>query len=218
MSRLGVCIQAGGQGSRLREVLGDRPKALAPLGTGTLLSYQLDETRALAPEVTVVLCHDRVEQLVLPPDVLRIVEPSPLDTAGGLALLPDEPDTWLVVNVDHVSDVDRAGLVGAHVGAATALVHHKRHTVPEGVVTVRDGRVIDYRERPPLDLQVTAGLYVFSRAALGQVLDGGPLSMPELIRRLVPLGVGAWEHRGFWIDAGTPQRLAQAERFLSEGR
>jgi len=212
---LGVCIQAGGAGSRLRSLLGERPKALTPLGSDTLLGYQLHRVGALEPRVTVVLCRDRADRIEVPAGVQKLVEPEPLDTAGGLALLPSFPETWLVLNVDHVSDVDLSAMVATHRGAATALVHHKDHEVPEGVVTVREGQVVRYEERPRLELQVTAGLYVFSRAALAGVLDGDAVAMPELITRLIPQGVRAWHHHGFWIDAGTPERLAEAERFVS---
>lgn len=213
---LGVCIQAGGRGERLRALLGELPKALAPFGGGTLLSYQLDRVAGLAPERIVVLTHDRAEAVraALPPQVEVLEELSPLGTAGGLAGLPSGPDTWLSLNVDHVSDADLAALLRAHAGRATAAVHRTRSTIDEGVVTLEGGRLVDYRERPQLELDVTVGLYVFAREALA-VLDGGPTSMPELIRRLMP--VQAWPLEGTWIDAGTPERLAAAEAWLAEG-
>jgi NDP-sugar pyrophosphorylase family protein len=92
-----------------------------------------------------------------------------------------------------------------------------RVPVDEGVVELSGGQVVAWRERPILQLPVTTGLYVFSAEALRQVLDGSPIDMPALIERLMPEGVHAWQHQGTWIDAGTPDRLATAERLLLAG-
>lgn len=216
MTDVGICIQAGGRGTRLRPLLGGRTKALAPIGEITLLEHQIELARRVGPASIVVIGHDGAESIraLLPADILLLEEASPLDTAGGLALLPASPETWLVVNVDHISDVDWPSLVAAHEGAATAVVYGQRHEVPEGVVTVLDGRIQSYHERPVLSIDVTVGLYVFSRSALSRVLLGQRCSMPELINSLIPEGVHAWLHEGFWIDAGTPDRLKRAADWL----
>ena len=52
---LGVVIIAGGAGRRLAAALPDRPKALAPLGSGTLLDHQLARVAPLRPAVVCVL-------------------------------------------------------------------------------------------------------------------------------------------------------------------
>jgi mannose-1-phosphate guanylyltransferase len=140
-----------------------------------------------------------------------LVESQAMGTAGGLVGLPKGPDHWLVRNVDHVSDVDMAGLIAAHRGAATAVVTERRHVIPEGVVDTRDGRITAYTERPSVAVEVTTGLYLFSARALRRHLDGSACDMPALIQRMIPEGVGVWRHRGTWFDAGTPERLGTAE-------
>ena len=99
----------------------------------------------------------------------------------------------------------------------TAVLSTVDVPVDEGVVTLSAGRVVAWRERPVLQLPVTTGLYVFSAAALHEALDGNPVDMPALIERLMPQGVHAWRHQGTWIDAGTPERLASAARFVRSG-
>jgi|GEM_PF-4720248 len=217
MTRLGIAVMAGGAGSRLRSVTGSLPKALAPFNEGTLLTHQLERCAGLGAVRTVVLASalrgaDRIAEHV--PSCEVLVEPSPLGTAGGLLHLPDGVDRWLVVNVDHVSDVDRDALVAGASGPCTAVTTTVEATIDEGVVTLEPGphgpRITSWRERPTVRVEVTTGLYVFEHAALQDHLDGTPCDMPDLVRRLMPDGVRAWHHRGPWYDAGTPERLHQA--------
>lgn len=218
MTTLGVAIMAGGAGLRLRPVTGSLPKALAPFCGSTLLRHQLDHARLLAPAATVVLASiGRGHRAICAAaaDAQVLVEPSPLGTAGGLFHLPPGCDRWLVVNVDHISDVDRADLVRRATGPCTAVITTVDAKIDEGVVTVTadsdSPRILEWRERPTVRVDVTTGLYVFEDAALRSVLDGAPCDMPDLVRRLVPAGVTAHRHTGTWLDAGTPDRLRAAE-------
>lgn len=211
---LGVVIIAGGAGTRLRSVTGDRPKALAPLGQGTLLSHLLERVAPLAPDRIVVLGGHQAQAIraVLPLGVELLVEGSPLGTAGGLHQLPISPETWLSLNIDHVSDLDLPALLAAHDGRATAVVHPVAHEIPHGVVQLEKGQLIDWTERPVQHIHVTVGAYVFSRAALTEHLHGQQVHMPALIQALAP--VNTFEHSGTWFDAGTPKRLLAAQAWL----
>jgi len=214
---LGVAIMAGGVGRRLAAVTGGGPKALAPFGSGTLLDHQLARVAPLQPECVVVLGHHHAAAVgaALGDRGEMRVEDRPLGTAGGLSLLPDGPARWLVLNVDHVSDVDLEAFCAAFQPPAIAATTEVPVVVDEGVVTLVGDRLTAWQERPVLRFPVTTGLYVFAAAALRAHLDGGLIDMPDLVRRLMPDGVHAWRHPGGWFDAGTPERLAAAERWWS---
>lgn len=218
MNTLGAVIFAGGLGTRLRQVTGPTPKALAPLLGGTLLDHQLARLERLRPaQIVVLACYgaDAVRQAVGNRAEV-VVEESPLGTAGGLALLPRGCSRWLTLNVDHVSDVDLDALLAAHRPPCTACVTEVPVRIDQGVVDLDGDRMVAWRERPLVPFTVTTGLYVFSDAALRQVATGQRLDMPDLVRALVPHGVTTWMHRGTWFDAGTPDRLAQAEAWLRD--
>ncbi|MDG1482669.1 MAG: NTP transferase domain-containing protein [Myxococcota bacterium] len=213
--RLGVAIMAGGEGQRLSSL--GVPKALAPLSGATLLDHQLHLTAALRPSITVVLLHHQADAIAahLGDRGVPVVEPAPLGTAGGLALLPEGPDVWLVINVDHISDVSLPELIAGWSPPCTAVLSEVAVPVDEGVVELSEGRLVGWRERPVLRLPVTTGLYVFQAAALREILTGARIDMPDLIAALMPAGVTAWRHPGTWIDAGTLERLTTAREWLS---
>lgn len=221
-SPLGVLVQAGGVGRRLGALSVDRPKALVPFAGSTLLEHQLGLAEALRPaRLCVLACAaPRAMAATVAGRAELLVEEAPLGTAGGLALLPKEPEAWLVVNVDHVSDVSWADLARAGLDALArgdaglaALAQHEV-AIDEGVVDVEQGHIVGWRERPVLRLAVTTGLYVLSRAAIAEVLPRPmPMDMPTLISALRPR-VAAFSLAGTWIDAGTPERLSRAERLV----
>jgi NDP-sugar pyrophosphorylase family protein len=219
VSGLGVAIVAGGEGRRLRPLIGDLPKALAPFAGGTLLGHQLRRVEPLGAAQVVVLAGvgPRAARLDAAAGgrAALLSEPAPLGTAGCLGLLPEGPDRWLVLNVDHISDVDLAAFCDRARAPATALVWRAPVPIDEGVVELQDtpdGPLLSaWKERPVLRLPVTTGLYLFTAAALAPLRALRPLDMPRLVEGLMPQGVLAIEHPGFWVDAGTPERLARAE-------
>lgn len=216
MSGLGVLVQAGGPGARLRGHFSG-PKALAPFSGGTLLDHQLDRVTPLRPRRLVVLACAGAQQVRdhVAGRAEVIVEPRPLGTAGGLALLPSGPERWLLLNVDHVSDLDLPALLATE--APVAAVQPFEVVVDEGVVEVEAGLLTAVHERPRLPMYRTIGAYVFP-AALLRGLAAEPLDMPELLARLAPGGLRVHLHRGTWFDAGTPERLSSAEAWLAAGR
>ena len=98
-----------------------------------------------------------------------------------------------------------------------AITHTASVRIDEGVVDIRDGEIVSYRERPEIEVPVTTGAYLFDAAALREHLDGGRCDMPTLIQRLIPEGVKSQHHEGFWIDAGTPERLRAASSWRQGG-
>ena len=112
-----LLILAGGFGTRLRNVLGHIPKALAPVGSIPFLHYQLEHWIAQGLESFVFLLHhkaDLIEQFLQERQrgilkgcrVELITEPHPMDTGGAVAyavrklglegeFIVTNADTWL---------------------------------------------------------------------------------------------------------------------------
>ena len=212
---LGIALMAGGAGSRLRTLNGSRPKALTPFCGTTLLDHQLARVAPLKPETIMVLAHHGAQQIeAVVGNRARVrIEDHPLGTAGGLFHLPDSPSTWLVLNVDHISNVDLHRLAREHSGLCTAVVTEVSVTIDEGVVQVDGDRLVDWQERPQIPVQVTTGLYIFERSAIAEGLTGERTDMPDLVSRLIPSGVRCAHHHGVWFDAGTPGRLQAAAQW-----
>lgn len=233
-------VLVGGFGTRLRSVVNDRPKALADISGRPFLAWQLD---ALARQGVshAVLCTHHMSEMIetaFPAGALAngIVvshsrEPQPLGTGGalrlGLEAVPNGGDYVLGVNGDTFTAFDLPAFISAHPAdaRATLLLAQVDNMGRYGSVEVdTQGRVTQFREKAaagtaPQAGWINAGVYLLSRPCLADL----PLNQPLSIERDVfPqwIGHGLYACRGGsrFLDIGTPESYAGAERYLNECR
>jgi NDP-sugar pyrophosphorylase family protein len=229
-ARLTVAILAGGLGSRLRPVLSDRPKVLAPVGGRPFLAWWFDRLAAQGfREVVLCTAHlaDQVKETFGPAyRNLRLrysVENQPLGTGEALrhALPLFHSDSVLVFNGDSFCDVDLSRFIRDHfesgLRASLVLTRVEDGSRFGSVKLQADGRVEEFREKtgPPAAGWINAGIYLLSRDLLAASPAKQSRSLErDLLPRWVPEGINAFRHRGKFIDIGTPDSLAQAEDFF----
>src|SRR5262245_6608804 len=118
-----AAILAGGLGTRLRSVVADRPKVLAPVAGRPFLAYLLDQLEAAGIQETVLLVGFGADQVRSAfgnkygeMKLVYSVEPEPLGTAGAvrraLPLLAGE--TIILLNGDSYCGVDLGAFRSFH--------------------------------------------------------------------------------------------------------
>ncbi|MGE5514957.1 MAG: sugar phosphate nucleotidyltransferase [Bacteroidota bacterium] len=224
--QIDVVILAGGLGSRLRPVLADRPKVLAPVGGTPFLAHLLDWLTRSNP-ARVVLCLGHLGSMVVdwlaaqPPrpfPVVPVIEPQPMGTAGALRFARSHlhSDPVLVLNGDTILDADIGALLALHRSAgpqATLLCAPVTDTSRYGsVVTDGEGRVVAFMEKsgasgPGL---VSAGALLLSGTVLDAIAAGEQKSIEHDV--LPHLGhIRTMVHTGKFLDFGTPESFSQAQ-------
>ncbi|WP_085693863.1 MULTISPECIES: N-acetylmuramate alpha-1-phosphate uridylyltransferase MurU [unclassified Pseudomonas] len=219
-------ILAAGKGERMRPLTLTTPKPLVRAGGIPLIEYHLHALAAAGFD-DIVINHAWLGQQI--EDYLgdgsrygvRIrysPEGEPLETGGGifraLPLLGDE--AFLVVNGDIWTDYDFsvlhqpiAGL--AHLVLADNPAHH-----PAGDFVLDNGRVQD--GRPQARTLTYSGIAVLHP----QLFDGcgaGAFKLAPLLRDAMARGQVTGERlKGQWVDVGTHERLAEAEKLIEASR
>ena len=234
LAGIDIVVLAGGLGTRLRSVLPDRPKVLAPVGGRPFLDHLLDWLAAQGAGRGILALGVRAEQVL---DHLAgtagrwpglrletAVEPEPLGTGGALAFCRDRlaSDPVLVLNGDTFVEVDLRAFAAAWPGlrAAAALVtvevedagRYGRLELSPG------GHVERFCEKTPLPgaAWINAGIYLLGRALLAGLPAGRASSLErDLLERLPPGSLAAWRCPGRFIDIGTPASLAEAAAVLA---
>lgn len=234
LSCITTVILAGGLGTRLRSVVPGRPKVLANILGRPFLTFLLDQL-VLADVRDVVLCTgymaDEIDkQLGNTYKSLRLVysrENVPLDTGGALRLaLPHlNSDAVLVMNGDSFVDIDLTVYLDWFFKKncqASLLLTYIADTGRYGKVTIaEDGLLLAFEEKGLKSGPgwINAGVYILKKSLVESMPVGTPFSLErEFFPELVDKGLHGFCFDGEFIDIGTPETFALAEKFFTERR
>jgi NDP-sugar pyrophosphorylase family protein len=228
-----VLVLAGGLGTRIRPILAETPKLLAPIAGRTYLDNLLDWLAHFGARRVVLALGFRAEAIdehlaryrPRTMTVETVVEPQPLGTAGAIrgARLRLRTDPVLIVNGDSFVDVDLCRFRKHHrsVGAvATILCAAVADAGRYGRVQLDDrGAILNFIEKETAFrgvALVSAGMYFLSTALLDTITSGTATSLEkDVFERLPPGSLAAFAECGNFIDIGTPESLAMADKVFA---
>jgi NDP-sugar pyrophosphorylase family protein len=227
-----AAVLIGGLGTRLRDVVADRPKALAPIRGRPFLAYLLDWLSAGGVREAVLCTGFLAEQVRAELGDqyggLRLrysQETAPLGTGGALRLaLPQlNTPTILALNGDSYCEADLAHLLAFHEdcrAAATLLLSRQPDCARFGRVEVGPTGAVERFEEKRADAGpgwINAGVYCFTREFLASIPAGKPVSLErEVLPGWIGHGLFGYCAAGSrFIDIGTPESYRDAEAFFS---
>ncbi len=218
-------ILAAGLGTRMRPLTLHTPKPLVPVNGQPLIVYHIEKL-AKAGIKEIVINHawlgEQIEAYLgdghrWGVSITYSAEGEPLETGGGiyraLPQLSSNGEAFLVVNGDILSDFDYASLLNVTTESAhLVMVDNPEHHL-EGDFLLNDKGMLSEHSGHRLTFSGISLLspHLFAHSKPSAFPLGG------LLRAAIKSGtVSAQYHRGFWIDVGTHERLAQAETYLQE--
>ena len=223
-------VLAGGLGTRLRTVLPDTAKPLAPVEGRPFLFY-LFEQLSRAGVSPFILCTGhlagqlRAAGASISTPILYSEEDRPLGTAGAVRLAwRNYPGTapWLVMNGDSYLDIDLNAMIDSHrhngCAASIAAVRVEDGRRYGGLEWSPDHRITAFHEKSavPGPRWINGGVYIFEPEFLDALPDRAPLSLEtEVFPVWIAHGIHAFESGARFIDIGTPESYALAQRFFS---
>jgi D-glycero-alpha-D-manno-heptose 1-phosphate guanylyltransferase len=227
-------ILAGGLGSRLRTVLSDRPKVLAPVAGRHFLSYLLDQL-ADAGFQDVVLCTGYLGEQVREVFGSRFrrlelqysEESEPRGTGGALrnALRLLHGDSVLVLNGDSYCQTDLAAFFKwhqeKHSDASLVLAHVPDVSRFGSVEFDGDHRIQRFVEKSKSGSGwINAGIYAISKNLIADIPDQAQVSLEhDCFPAWTEIGMFAYpaatDNAGRFLDIGTPATLQAAQEFFA---
>jgi len=223
-------ILAAGRGERMRPLTDRVPKCLLQVGGKPLIEWHLEKLAA-AGFTEVVINHawlgEQIEAQLgsgvrFGLHIHYSAEGEALETAGGIAkALPLLGEgAFLVVNGDVYCEFDfaslssaaanvRSGLIFAHLVLVDNPTHH-----PGGDFVLDASRV-----RTEGSSKLTfSGIGIYSPALFAGIARGARGQLAPLLRQAMALDrVTGQRYDGWWVDVGTPERLAQLDTQIRAG-
>lgn len=233
-------ILAAGLGTRLRPLTEHCPKPLLPMLLAPILDHILRQCKQFQITEVVVNLHHHAEQLRdwlgdgsrWGVQIHLSHEVEILGSAGALkraeTWLQDEP--FLVVNADVLADIDLLALWkwhGEREAMVTMVVRPDPSARQYGAVLVdADDRICEIAGRPLTSAPIAGketmftGVQVVSPQVLEWIEPERFLSTTgDIYPALIAAGerVLGYEHTGYWMDVGSPERYLQAHWDLIDG-
>lgn len=212
-------VLAGGFGTRLRSVVSDVPKPMAPIGDKPFLAYLLKELSQKGVNRVILSVGYKAEIIIKyfgnsyeGMDIEYAVEEEPLGTGGAvqLAMKSCTQDHIYILNGDSYVNIDIEGMeaqwkidrlqviVGAVVEDASRF----------GSILVEDGFVIGFAEKGKSGKgMINAGCYLLDPNKFNKIHQNSPFSLEkdffenEIRNKSIKINVA----EGFFIDIGIPE-------------
>lgn len=228
MNKIDVIILAGGLGTRLRQVVSEVPKCMAPVCGKPFLSYLLDYLKNYSVGKVILSVGYLRDSIIQYIDNQKhnynfefdfAIEETPLGTGGGIRLALEKATTpnVLVLNGDTFFNVDVNSLIMNHLHSekdiTIALKPMENFERYGNVVLDENGQVVEFQEKKYCKKgQINGGVYVLNRKS--GIMD----SLPErfsfetevLQKQSKLLNINGFVCDGYFIDIGVPDDYARA--------
>ena len=231
-------ILVGGQGTRLRPITYDTPKALVPLRNRPFMGYMLDFLKSGGLDGAVLsmgYLPTPIQEYLADCDLdgFRVeyaVEDTALGTAGGIknaAQYIEGGGPVVAVNGDVLSGMDLEKMIEAHESSralATITLTSVEDPTAYGLVEVDHDMVVHrFIEKPAADEVTTnlvnAGIYVLEPEVLEMIPPSQEVSIErEIFPELQAMGqLRAYISSSYWRDIGTPRSYLAASHDVLSG-
>ncbi|MDX2138897.1 MAG: glucose-1-phosphate thymidylyltransferase [Chloroflexota bacterium] len=229
-------ILAAGQGTRLRPVTLTMPKPLVPVANKPLIMYSIDVLKTAGLTEIAIVVNDMDSPIVtqlgngaaLGVQLDYVVQQQQLGLAHAISLCKPfvgEKPFCVFLGDNIFQDKMTPLLTGFEASDAEATIALVPVPDPQrfGVAVVKDGKIEQLIEKPnpaPSNLAIS-GVYLFRPSIWEAIANIKPskrneLEITDAMQWLVTNGhnVQPYVLNGWWIDAGKPDSIMQANQFV----
>ena len=224
-------VLAGGLGSRLRGIVDDVPKPMAPVQGRPFLAFLLDQLVAAGFKTAIFAVGYRHEAIrshfgddYRGMALLYSVESEPLGTGGAIRRayeLASVADVF-VLNGDTYIELDHRAMIDQHVrrnAQLTMAVCQVPNVSRYGAREVSEGIVRGFREKGQSGPGwINGGTYVLGAGLRDRLAGRVTFSFEQelLMPEVESIRPGAFPASGLFIDIGVPADYARAQQLFAE--
>ena len=222
-------ILCGGKGTRLKEVVNDVPKPLAPIDGIPFLSILMKYLKAQGIERVILATgymHEKIENLYgncyEGMEIVYSVEQNPLGTGGAIAnaLRKIKSENVLVLNGDSVIkfQLNEIKKQFSEIKFHSLLILKPMERVERyGAVKTFENRVTAFEEKSFKEqCLINTGVYILNKEIFNDKAENEVFSFEkDFLEKEVEKGsLFGMECKGFFIDIGVPEDYAAAQNNL----
>ncbi len=220
-------VLCGGEGTRLRPITYEMPKALVPVHGKPLIEHIFDLLKKYSVSDVVLSVGHMKEKIISEKDnwsrlgmnLSFVEEQKPLGTGGPLRLAKDKlTKTFIVSNGDELKNINVMDMYESHKrnrALATIALTTVSDPSQYGVARLEGSRIIEFVEKPkkgkaPSNL-INAGFYIIE-PEVAEMIPKGKVSLEkQIFPKLAKMGrLFGFHFSGQWFDTGNLKRYEHA--------
>jgi len=219
-------LLVGGEGTRLRPITLETPKALIPVNGKPMVEHIIDHLNSFGVDefyLSVGYLKEKIMDYFGDGSkkgikIDYVIEDEPLGTAGGLNLAKDRlTERFVMLNGDVLSKINLSDMEGfheTHGGLGTLALREVPDARTYGAMKMDGDKILDFVEKsdnPPSNL-INAGFYILEPGVFDYVPPTGfSMVEREVFPKMAQDGkLFGYVYSGQWMDIGTPERLEEA--------
>ena len=218
-------ILAGGFGTRLKHIVADVPKPMAPVNDRPFLEYVMEYL--LRENVTKVIMATGYKEEVIRSyfgdlfhgmQLIYSNEETPLGTGGAIkkAMELCSEDNVFVINGDTFFDVHLSEMMNFHLKkksdatvAAKKMYHYSRY----GTLICKDEIICEFMEKSPTDEGlINGGIYIVNKSVFKGIKEECFSIEADIFEsKHNDIRISAFMCEGYFIDIGVPEDYYKAQ-------
>lgn len=222
-----LIILAGGLGTRLRHLLDNVPKPMAPVNDQPFLAYIFNYLKNQDCK-RVILSVGHLNESIktyfgheyLGIEIVYAIENTPLGTGGAIRLAMEQVQTnaAFIMNGDTFFNIDLLAMEGQHFfnkNELTIAIKEMHEFDRYGTVNISDDRIVSFEEKKPLETgYINAGTYLLNKNEFLKINWPEKFSFEKdfLEKYTAAIKMIPFYSDGYFIDIGVPEDYRKVQR------
>mgnify|MGYP001160836736 FL=1 len=223
-----IFILVGGFGTRLRSVVDDVPKPMAPINNKPFLAYKIETIREYLPKNQIyLLTHymsDYIKDYYSNDRSIHIIrESEPLGTGGSIKnaisiLNLNSEDRLLITNGDTYIKPNYKAFVELDSNDILILAAYQKICDRYETLEITNGEVISFlgRKKGVQDSYINGGCYFFNDLSFFYEINDKVFSIEDKFRKYNNKKIRAFMYNGLFIDIGIPEDYKLMQTHMSK--
>ena len=225
-----IFILAGGFGSRLKSVISDIPKPMAPIFGKPFLEYQISFIRQHFVDSKIYLLTHYLSEIIEKhfkdiENIEIIKEEKPLGTGGSIKnalnfLKLEQDSSLLILNGDTYIEPNLIDFINSSKYDVNILASFENNGDRYGTLNIKKDKIVSFKEKEIgiKNNYINAGCYYFKSLDFFRKIEDKYFAIEKEFENFITTknNIGTYKYKDIFIDIGIPEDYEKMNNYIKE--